>query len=303
MLCTVCQSEHPINRHGTCNSQMASSYHIQAPTTCSRPLLPSVDCAIILTMRRSNRLRRAATKALLSLCHTTYVQINAGFGDGRKPAWVQNTSSDLVHAYMHACAWVKTQKYMGNVLILEDDAELVSGCTLSEFQSVDTFVRSHPFNAYSLGSFGSRKRYKARHFLLEKNVACAQAVIWSPKLRERLLAMDGRAIPHIDGHFLSYVGDMFTFEVPLVVQKLNLTENQSQWCTMCTEDVFAKVYDTTTTNLFKLLIRVLRMDEDTKGWRYIYTFHVLPDSHKYLFAIRTIVWSITLKIVKNMRLR
>ena len=282
---------------------MTSCYQVQTLATCAHPLLPSVDCAIVLTMRGSERLRRPETRALVTLCHTTYVQINAGFSDGRKPAWVQNTSSDLVHAYMHACAWIKTQEYTGNVLILEDDAELVPGCTLSEFQSVDTFVRSQSFNAYSLGSFGGRQRYRARHYRFEKNVACIQAVIWSPGLRERLVAKNGSAIAHMDGHFLSRTKRVYTFETPLVVQKLDATQNQNQWCTLCTNDVVSTVYDGATIGLFKLLIRVLRMDKHTKGWRYIYTFHILPSSHKYLFALRTIVSSATLAVVERMRLR
>ena len=99
--------------------QESGAYAVQQIGACADPLLPSVDCAIVLTMRGSERWRAHAA-FLLRLCPVTFLQVNDGFRAGRKPEWVTSSNRDLVHAYAHA---FRLASGMGHVLVLEDDAE------------------------------------------------------------------------------------------------------------------------------------------------------------------------------------
>jgi hypothetical protein len=65
-----------------------------------RPLLPRVDCAVVLAMHGSERLPRLqrADCPLHRLCARTLLQINRGYRDCPKPQ-VTNTAYDFTHAY------------------------------------------------------------------------------------------------------------------------------------------------------------------------------------------------------------
>lgn len=259
-------------------------YVVRPHATCARPLLPSVDCAVVLTMAGSARLARAEARPLSTLCGATYVQVNRGFRAGGKPAWVHNTASDLVHAYRHACAWLAAHGYArSRVLLLEDDAELMDGCTALDFAHVDAFLRTHgdeTVDAYTLGSFGARRPVPSDplHARMltgtRAALACTQAIVWTPHARTALLAADGAAVPHVDGHFLSLLPRVYVYERPLVVQRFPPTENAGEWCVVCdARSRVGRLVDITCVALLRAILRRLRMDTSTRGWRVIYAYH------------------------------
>ena len=265
------------------------AYQIVKKEDCDAPLLRNVDCAIVLTMRegkkRGRRGGEAAREAgpLHRLCRETFVQLNEGFRGGGKPEWVTNSAHDLVHAYTHACEFAKGK---GNVLILEDDAEIMPGATRDDFSIVDAFLSTHRFDAYSLGSFGAR-RPEGEHMRMRTgrigSVACSQAIVWSPTARNRLLRTHGASIPHIDGHFMSILGRVHTYRYPLVVQRFPSTENMSNWCVACTPTLSGRARDTFAISLFRLVLRSLRLDRSLGGWNVIYAYHT--HTWKSVFAV------------------
>jgi len=152
-----------------------------------RPLLPRVDLAVVLTMHGSERLLRLqqADCPLHRLCARTLLQINLGYRACPKPQ-VTNIAYDLSHAYAKVARWTRG---MGNVLVLEDDAVLMTDAREADFALVHEFVPTRNFNVYSLASMGPYRPdgWGSRHRLFVQRWGMTQAVIWSPRAREALL--------------------------------------------------------------------------------------------------------------------
>ena len=249
-------------------------YEVRELAQCASPLLPGVDCCIILTMRGSPRLKRIGP--LARLCRTTYAQVNDGFRGGGKPAWVRDSAGDLVHAYQHACAFASDK---GLVLILEDDAEFMPGATPADFARVDAFVRSRALDAYTLASMGARQPSASHHVRMytgrAASLACAQAVIWPRETRQALLRTPGASVPHIDGHFLSTLQTVYVYRKPLVVQRFPATENRNAWCVACTPDAWSRVKDRMLIGMFRGVLALADMEHSLAGWNIIYAYHTV----------------------------
>jgi hypothetical protein len=257
-------------------------YRFRTVATCDHPWLPSVECAVVLTMRGSDRWK-AHLPFLSRLCRRTVLQINDGFRAGGKPEWVRATNSDLVHAYVHAC---ESTRHLGSVLLLEDDAEPMPGASFADFAEVDAFLRGgdERWDAYTLGSMGRRHATRSRHHFrmrtgLHGEVACTQAVVWSHAARQRLLRTSGASIPHIDCHFLSVLARVYVFCRPLVVQRFPPTDNRQSWCVVCRDEVSARARDRFAIGMFALVLAGLRMDRALGGWNVVYAYHMLAPLH------------------------
>ena len=253
------------------------AYETRLLATCARPRLPHVECAVILAMR--DRPPRWDAR-LHTLCAKTYVQLNAGYKSGLKPAWVVDSARDIVDAYRHACATFRD----GNVLILEDDAQLMDDATTrADWSEVDRFLASSSsFDLYSLGCFGSivpSATHGPSHYRVLTELPCvpqfamAQAVVWTPRARELLRAADGRAIAHIDVHFMTRFPLVYTYHRPLVVQTFPATTNQAAWCVFCRREL--AVVDKVLMRAFLAYLRAMGLHERTTGWRAVYEVNKL----------------------------
>jgi len=143
--------------------QMGRCYELSLLCENEDPLLPSVHCAIVLTMYDSQRIQEPTFDSVRKLCRRTYVQRNRGYRRCRKSACVVSSNTDIVHAYMNVCKEFKNVD--GNVLILEDDAQLMSNVKRLDFYRVDDFLMREKYDLYTLGSFGCMyhvSRYHAR---------------------------------------------------------------------------------------------------------------------------------------------
>lgn len=276
------------------------AYEVRLVHTCAQPLLAHVDCAVVLTMRGSGRQWDARLNALAA---KTFVQINAGYESGVKPAWVCDSASDIVHAYLHAC---ETFGNAGHVLIFEDDAQLMTSPTSparADWHAVDVFLEHASFDLYSLGCFGAMMPsavHSGNHYRLLTEItgvpqfSMAQAVVWSPRARELLRSADGRSIRHIDGHFMAQLPLVYTYHRPLVVQTFPSTNNQAQWCVLCKRE-YAGV-DRMIMRAFTTYLRALGLDRRTKGWDTVYDINkLLPVV--YLVCISVAAVSISQRVV------
>lgn len=246
-------------------------YRLLRVATCRAPLMPSLECAVVLTMSGNvERWARIRASGLMRLARVTYAQINPGWRTGAKPPWVTSSAHDLVHAYQSAC--VACDDVVGDVLLLEDDAEQMSDATEGDFALVDAFVRSHRPIAYTLGSVGLCTPHhlnKAhRHIGWLAGIAHSQAVVWSRRLREHLLLAPGGSIPHIDGHFLSRFTPLATYHRPLVAQRFPQTENMSTWSLFSAR--WLRPIDCACIGLWVRVLRALRLDRDVAHWHTLY---------------------------------
>jgi hypothetical protein len=242
------------------------------------PLLPRVECAVVLTMHGSERLPRLqrADCPLHRLCARTLLQINRGYRACPKPQ-VTNTAYDLTHAYAEVARWTRG---MGNVLILEDDAQFMPGATDADFALVDEFVATREFDVYSLGSIGPFRPagWGSRHRTFVNHWGLAQAIIWSPRAREELLRRAAHRLPmHIDLGFLAQLPRCFTLDRPLVVQTFPVTTNSANWCFMCTSGLVGRV-DRGVARLYHAGLGRLGLERSVHGWRTLYVCNsaVLP---------------------------
>jgi hypothetical protein len=202
----------------------AACYALEAQQ-CADPLLRSVHTAFVLTMADCKRFDTKGS-TVHCLCARTFVQRNRGFRRCRKPGFVQSTSTDLVHAYREVALRARG---MGNVLILEDDAQVLAAATRADFAEVDAFVAHHAFDVYSLGSTGfQRPSPHAGHMRLSYTGA-SHAIIWSEASRAHLLEVYSARLKHIDGCFLVHLPLIYTYRDPLVGQLYTRTENSYSW--------------------------------------------------------------------------
>ena len=245
---------------------MSDAYEVTLAATCADPWLTCVPSAIILTMKARGRDIHLAS--LSKLCARTYVQYNAGFKQARKPAWVNNSCTDLTHAYMHACAFAKD---MGYVLILEDDARLAHRASRADFARVDYGIRALTPRLYTLGSFGITvpTPFALDHARVLCGIfTCSQAIVWSPEARTRLLRHEafGPNFEHIDGGYLAFVGGTYTYHSPLVVQRLAPTLNSDGWCFFCDNSLL----DRTLMMSWKRFLTIFSLDTTDEGWYLLY---------------------------------
>jgi hypothetical protein len=170
---------------------------------------------------------------LSSICSHTLVQRNRGFRRCNKPG-VHTTSTDLVHAYREVALRARG---MGNVLILEDDAQVLTAATRHDFAQVDAFVANHAFDIYTLGSTGSQRQSPHPGHPRVAYTGASHAIIWSEASRASLLQIPAAAagieldigLKHIDGCFLAKLPLVYTFRDPLVGQIYTRTENSFTW--------------------------------------------------------------------------
>jgi hypothetical protein len=244
-----------------------------APDPTAVSLLPRVECAVVLTMHGSERLPRLqrADCPLYRLCTRTLLQINRGYRTCPK-SHVTNTAYDLTHAYAEVARWTRG---MGNVLIMEDDAQIMPGATDADFALVDDFVATREFDVYSLGSIGPFRPagWGSRHRMFVNHWGITQAIIWSPRAREELLRRAAHRLPmHIDGSFLAQLPRCFTLDRPLVVQTFPVTANSSNWCFVCTGGLVGRV-DRAASRLVHATMGRFGLDHSVHGWRALYAFN------------------------------
>lgn len=240
---------------------MSECYSITLFDTNDNPLLPSIECAVVLTMSTSDRIYQKTFKDVTRLCHKTYVQRNMGYKYCEKPSWVTSSSLDLVHAYKNVCEMFRNVR--GNILILEDDAQLITNARRVDYERVDRFLVIGKYDLYSLGSMGSMYHINIHHARVHGGFS--QAIVWTPWAREKLLYTYVRK--HIDGHFITRQRTI-TYKRPLVVQLFPQTENQGEWCVFCRDSM--KPLDACITVLLRALFRSLRMDTSTRHWNTLY---------------------------------
>lgn len=244
---------------------MDACYKITLEATCESPLLPNVDYAIILTMTNSDRRKGESFKQLFKICKKTYVQENKGFKYCKKPDWVNHSGRDLIHANKNACLFSENDD---NVLILEDDAEILTPLCRDSFYRVNDFVKNNKtFDAYSLGSLCAGVLPSTLYHHLCVRPIGAQAMILSKKVRESLLIESLKDMHHIDSSFYSFKR-VYTFYKPLVVQKFPKTENRSNWCTFCNTKL--KTFDNKLNNLTQRVFDILKLQDENTHWTTIY---------------------------------
>lgn len=267
---------------------------VQVPIRPERPLLPSVTRAVVLSMERGSRLTRESLADLCAICPRTWVQLNPGWEQGGKPAHVTSTAHDLVDAYRHACAGCADVD--GPVLLLEEDALLLEH-DAAAFERVDAFLRSQPYDVYSLGSFGEFGPADARdhHRRFVGRMGFSQAIVWSRRARDALLRRPVGDV-HIDVHTISALELKYGYRKPLVVQLFPRTKNMQTWCLECDGSVRERIL----VNAWKCFLqKVLRLDRRTSGWKVLYAMnggirHVRRGTHA-LGAV--VLYSLTLLVV------
>jgi len=224
----------------------------------------------VLAMHGSERLLRLqqADCPLYRLCAHTVLQINRGYRDCPKPQ-VTNTAYDLTHAYAEVARWARG---MGNVLILEDDAQLMPGASEADFALVNEFVATGEFDVYSLGSIGAYRAeaWGSRHRTFVHKWGLTQAIVWSPRDREALLQRAAHRLPmHIDVSFRVRMPRCFTLDRPLVVQTFPATANSANWCLVCTGGLFGRL-DRWFAQSGHAAMGRLGLDRSVHGWRVLY---------------------------------
>ena len=240
------------------------------------PPLQSVDAAYVLTMHDSERLHDdARLRFLASLCRVTYVQVNQGYRRVPKPG-VDSPARDIVHACQHAFADAARRGHHGYVLVLEDDAAPLLPGVARHLRRVDAFLRDRRPCAYTLGSLGllAPSCTHAHSWRVCGFLGFAQAVVYSAEARRRLAATPVRALRHVDVHFLSRLPRKYAYALPLIVQKLERTDNMAHWgvaysSSGCAERQLVRAF-------VACVQRVLRLDRSLRGWWVVYACnHVL----------------------------
>ena len=234
------------------------------PLGGSRPLLPHVPLAVILTMKEGSRLTPGPFSDLRTLCRETRIQVNMGWKDGKKPH-ITTTAHDLVDAYRHCCKMVADCD--GPVLILEEDAVFFER-DLSHFGVVNEFLASRDYDIYSLASFGEfcceDKEEAHRRFV--GRLGFSQAIVWNKTARDMILSRPEGDM-HIDVHTLSAMTRKYTYHRPLVVQLFPTTENMSTWCIECNNGSKERIIVSAWQSFLQ---RVLNLDRRPDGWATLY---------------------------------
>ncbi len=245
-----------------------------------RPLLRAATRAYVLTLHDSDRLHRKEASLLPLLCAETYIQINRNYKVSRKPAHVDSTATDLIHAYRNVCSQCRDVR--GPVLILEDDAQLLSTCR-RQYREVDEFIRSQRYDVYTLGSAGpfDRTQDVGNHRRFYGIMGFSHAIVWSHAAREQFLSGDETRQTHIDVHVLSSMRAKYTYRTPLVVQLFPTTENMSTWCVQCngsqTERIVVKVW-------IHIVQKWLGLETKPIGWYTLYLINSYAQAIVFLLV-------------------
>ena len=140
---------------------------------------------------------------------------------------------------------------------------------LADYALVNNFIENEEFNLFSFGSIGTYKKYKPDVFkdiYIVTNYSSAQSNIFSKKSRQKLY----KAIGHnkfqgdIDTDYIDKLDKLYSYKYPLIVQLMPLTENMKNWGNG--HGIVVKLG----CSLTKVFIKIVRLDEDTSGWEYIY---------------------------------
>ena len=242
------------------------------------PVIPSSDVTIILMMEGSDRFKY--DPFILSLSKKTIIQYNKGYKNCVKDEEVTATTSDITHAYYTAFYYAKDYD---NVIILEEDAEMYSK-NLADYELVNNFIENEEFNLFSFGSIGTYTKYKPDVFkdiYIVTNYSAAQSNMYSKKSRQKLY----KAIGHnkfqgdIDTDYIDKLDKLYSYKYPLIVQLMPLTENMKNWGK--DHGIVVKFG----CSLTKIFIKIVRLDKDTSGWKYIYVCNRYRWYLNYLFII------------------
>ena len=250
----------------------------------TKPYLPSVQLAIIMSMRADTRITERSLAHLTRLCPNTWIQINNGWRACEKPECVRSTAHDLVHAYRNACA--ACRDVAGPVLLLEEDA-IFFEYDVRHYSHVDCFLRTQMYNVYSLGSFGEwLPQTFARHRQFANTMGFSQAIVWNQNARRLLMERPDGDV-HIDVHTLSAMPLKFTYYKPLVVQLFPTTENMESWCIECENGVTERVVVSAWQSFLQY---ALNMDSDIHGWVHLYEMNgLIRHARRALRVVRDVV--------------
>lgn len=257
---------------------MSSCYTLSLHSMCPAPMLPSVRNCYILSMSNP----RTDVDALAKLCRRTHIQYNQGFRKCTKPDWVVHSGFDIIHAYRHLFRMIEDD---GPILVMEDDAQFMPAAKVSDFSEVDNHVQSHEFDLYTLGSMGCMQILDSLNRKFLGSVNFAQAIIWSKAARNLFLRSEPCKCGHIDAGFLSSRMSVHTYYKPLVVQTFPATENQSNWCFICTpkDNAFDAIV---WSRIVPLLVRLTRLDTCTGFWDIAYKMQTV----EYLMMFFVVIW-------------
>jgi len=202
---------------------MTNCYSYENIAESQNPLFKNVDLTIVLTMKDSDRFKK--DPLLLNLSKKTIFQINKGYKACKKPDTIKRTVEDLTHAYYTAFEYSKNY---GNVIILEDDAEVLNYNPV-HYKKIDRYIGSNDFTIISMGSLGFFTK-KDEMFYETHPMAHTQAQIISKKTRDNVqkLMLNKKFIGHVDAVYFSEQ-NVLVYHEPLIVQVLSETENFKNW--------------------------------------------------------------------------
>tara|TARA_Y100000389_G_scaffold191408_1_gene217574 strand:+ start:7783 stop:8565 length:783 start_codon:yes stop_codon:yes gene_type:complete len=202
---------------------MTNCYSYENIAESQNPLFKNVDLTIVLTMKDKDRFKK--DPLLLNLSKKTIFQINKGYKACKKPDTIKRTTEDVTHAYYTAFEYSKNY---GNVIILEDDAEVLN-YNPTHYKKIDGYIGSNDFTTISMGSLGFFTK-KDEMFYETHPMAHTQAQIISKKTRDNVqkLMLNKKFIGHVDAVYFSEQ-NVLVYHEPLIVQVLSETENFKNW--------------------------------------------------------------------------
>jgi len=158
----------------------------------------------------------------------------------------------------------------GNILVLEDDFQFNTQILLPEHRDeVASFLTEHKNEdfLYKLGClpiFMIPTDIYMKHYLVGIGMGM-HAVVYSRKLRERILKTNGKQLKDWNRYHSLY-SRSYTYDKPLCYQLFPSTENQKQWET---DDWYSKPF----VLLGSEIIKALNLDTQIEpGYSYFYSF-------------------------------
>lgn len=202
---------------------MTTCYSYETISESQNPLFKNVDLTIVLTMKDSDRFKK--DPLLLNLSNKTIFQINKGYRACKKPDTIKRTTEDVTHAYYTAFEYAKNY---GNIIILEDDAEVLNYNTI-HYKKIDNYIGSNDFTIISMGSLGFFTKVNELFYRTDP-MAFAQAHILSKKTRTEIQKdmLRQKFNGHVDGIYFS-PKNVMVYHEPLIIQVLAETENFQTW--------------------------------------------------------------------------
>ena len=202
---------------------MTNCYSYENIAESQNPLFKNVDLTIVLTMKDKDRFKKVPL--LLNLSKKTIFQINKGYKACKKPDTIKRTTEDVTHAYYTAFEYSKNY---GNVIILEDDAEVLN-YNPTHYKKIDGYIGSNDFSIISMGSLGFFTKINELFYHTDP-MAFAQAHILSKKTRTEIQKdmLSKKFNGHVDGVYFS-PKNVLVYHEPLIIQVLAETENFQTW--------------------------------------------------------------------------